>query len=476
MSYIDFREKRRWQRVDFDKFYRFQCFTENNFVLTKWWIYKDIKDIKIWDEVYNYTWEFLNKVINVFSEIKETIKIWLWPMWVITTTVDHPFYCKKLLKWWNDIRHQKYLDWNWILAKEIKKYDMLMLSNYKHELSIKLSHDELFFLWYWLWDGTITKNAIRICSCNKNKKYEKIMSLDINLKTYEYKNQEWTFDHMLVNRNHEQLHKLIMSIGTWMDKQIPLIFGIEEYKIIIDWYLSADWCLYQNKKDHYRAQTICKRLALSITYASLVCWYATNIKELKKNAIQYIQWRKVNCHPLSYHIIISKSNWIRSNLTHDYDNAKRVICKSTDENKELNTVYNITTDGDNTYSINNIWVHNCVDLIRQYALEVFKIQLPSSWWSAKLRWLSNWWKHKKIPNTPEWVPQQWDIIFFDATPRNSFWHVWIVESADVNTVVVLDQNGWIWKWNWIAWDEIQLRKFNYIRPRCLWRIRLTSKK
>lgn len=118
----------------------------------------------------------------------------------------------------------------------------------------------------------------------------------------------------------------------------------------------------------------------------------------------------------------------------------------------------------------------CTDLIRQYGREVFGKSLPSSWWSARSWRFQKRWKNKKIPNTPEWAPQQWDIIFFDATPRNSFWHVWVVESADVKTVVVLDQNWWVWKWNWIAWDEIQLRKFNYIRPRCLWRIRLTSKK
>lgn len=70
--------------------------------------------------------------------------------------------------------------------------------------------------------------------------------------------------------------------------------------------------------------------------------------------------------------------------------------------------------------------------------------------------------YDKIPNTIQAIPQQGDIIIFKPTPSNkNHGHIGIVDSANKSYVWVLEQNGWLGKWEWVGTDAIRIRKYSY---------------
>lgn len=132
------------------------------------------------------------------------------------------------------------------------------------------------------------------------------------------------------------------------------------------------------------------------------------------------------------------------------------------------------------YMENSTLGFQCVAWVKIYCEEVYWITLWSFWWTA-YNWFTTWspfnkTKWEKILNTPEFVPEQWDIIFFDKDKQNWMcWHVWIVDSADLNSINILNQNMWTWTWKADS-DKFKLSKFDYLKPKCLWVYRLKKQK
>lgn len=94
--------------------------------------------------------------------------------------------------------------------------------------------------------------------------------------------------------------------------------------------------------------------------------------------------------------------------------------------------------------------NQCVDLMRQYCLEVFKVSgyvaIPPRGNAKDIfkNFVSNKY-FKKVINTPTGVPKKGDILFF----KTSLWfpfsfgiagHVGIVDYADMYNIVLFNQN------------------------------------
>ena len=107
--------------------------------------------------------------------------------------------------------------------------------------------------------------------------------------------------------------------------------------------------------------------------------------------------------------------------------------------------------------------HQCVDLIKHYALNVLWIKLGSFWGSAK-----TWWENKENTFKPEIfkkneyyrdnIPEAWDIIFFNT--NTSYWHTAVVLNANKDWIKVLEQNVWNWDWKWSD-DRVKIWLYNY---------------
>ena len=117
-------------------------------------------------------------------------------------------------------------------------------------------------------------------------------------------------------------------------------------------------------------------------------------------------------------------------------------------------------------SLSNDYWAQCVLLAKTFAKEVLWIQLWYFWWSA-IAWFKN--KHwtfddklwVKRLNTPDWIPEVWSLIFFEWKNFSQYGHVWIVMSAWINTVNILEQNGWTWAGTWTWTDAIRIQAYDY---------------
>jgi len=74
-----------------------------------------------------------------------------------------------------------------------------------------------------------------------------------------------------------------------------------------------------------------------------------------------------------------------------------------------------------------------------------------NWWYSWSPFDSNW----KRSNYARWlIPKEWDIIFFDSTLDNIYWHVAVVSNwiNTIYSVTILEQNWWNGFGNWL-WDN-----------------------
>lgn len=121
----------------------------------------------------------------------------------------------------------------------------------------------------------------------------------------------------------------------------------------------------------------------------------------------------------------------------------------------------------------SLW-YQCVALAKLYSSKVFNIQLSWFSWSA-IEWRNTWSpfdsKRTRV-NVWKTIPKQWDIIFFNKTSSNPYWHVAVVDSSTASKVLFIEQNWWKWTWTWIWTDAIRINNSDY--KNVLWRFSLNQ--
>lgn len=102
--------------------------------------------------------------------------------------------------------------------------------------------------------------------------------------------------------------------------------------------------------------------------------------------------------------------------------------------------------------------YQCVDLAKLYSKEVYWITLWSFGGTAR----SGWFNKKKTFDPKLWerieykvgmMPKRGDIIFYDEWVSG---HVAIVQDANKIDIMVLEQNGATWNWDWKGYNQINL--------------------
>lgn len=117
----------------------------------------------------------------------------------------------------------------------------------------------------------------------------------------------------------------------------------------------------------------------------------------------------------------------------------------------------------------------CTDWSRQFAKEVW-YQIWTFSWSALNGWKTGspfvgteW---VRVENSINAVPEQGAIIFFDKTTTNPYGHVAVVDSADSNNIILVEQNAGSGNGNGIGANAITRRTVGYTarawRGKCLW--------
>ena len=106
----------------------------------------------------------------------------------------------------------------------------------------------------------------------------------------------------------------------------------------------------------------------------------------------------------------------------------------------------------------------CVDWSREFANEIGSPIGTFSWsalncWNTGSAFTGTKWKRVKYM----WnVPTAWDILFFDKTPNNPYWHTSVADWWCSKTILLsVEQNGGKWQWQWTWTDAIRRKKWDY---------------
>lgn len=350
------------------------CFTAGHLVMTDKG-YKNIEDIKIGDKVLTHKNKF-EEVKNTFVKIaNELYNIKIMGSENIECTENHPFYVRKRKFTKVNKKHVvKLNDPEWIKAKDLDKNCFVgvainqksKLPEWKGELT-KCFDDENFWwmIGRYIGDGwTTSKNKVCICSAfneineiievvNKlNHKYNNLFHYSISKERTTYK---------LQMRNYE-LYCYLNQFGKYAygKRFTNDIFDlpINLLKSFLNGYISADGYI-NNKKKITKISTVSKELA----HGTVQC--VMKAYNIPCRLYKYIKPKKYKIEGR----IVNQRDLYEVEWLNEYNESKRYAyyehgymwmpIRKIDIYKENTLVYNMEVNEDNSYTVNNLIVHNC---------------------------------------------------------------------------------------------------------------------
>ncbi len=365
------------------------CFTGNTIVLTSGG-YKKISDIKIGDYVFTHKSNY-KPVVNIYeNNTSELIEINACGIFPIKCTINHPFYVRHRIKG----RVKKYSEPEWVDAQNLKKTDMLCLPVNKNDdipkfKSIDFTNKNLWWLigryigdgWCEYVEDRKEKRLIICCNKKTDGELNEILSKIDNILDFRFEESRTTYKIFIKN---DELFEYLQRFGKYAygKKLNSDIFNLPEYLLVefLNGYISADGyigadgfcyiktvsydlangliqCIAKTFKKHCGVHTLPEKLGVIEN---------RNIQNKEKYVI-YFQQNKVN----------KQRNYYDGNYIWLYIKSVKKEIKQT-------KVYNLSVLDDNTYTVNNIAVHNCGKVISTKPLDEF---LPSCYDSDGVRYL-----------------------------------------------------------------------------------------
>lgn len=290
------------------------CFVSGTKVLTEDG-YSNIENIKVGTRVLTHTASW-KEVLEIGSKVSETFQIKAQGMLPTTTTYEHPYYTSTMSR----TKGKRVLSEPiWKKAGELKKKDFIAIPIIKDTANIyDLTDDECYVLGRYIADerstGFSSKRLLEIaekeCGIGAVNKY---------------------------------ISPTLLKLPT------------SKLKILLDGLLDGDGCLV---KDIYKLTSVSQTLVQSLTLAvAKVYGTVVNLVFTKKDPTCIIEGRVVNQKDI-YTASFCKTIKKQSNYftTEDYI---WVPVKSVSKTEVKELVFNLEVEGDNTYTANNIVVHNC---------------------------------------------------------------------------------------------------------------------
>lgn len=358
----------------------FPCFTAGHKILTMNG-YKNIEDIIVGDYVLTHKNRFKKVLTTMIKEIQNLNHLKIYGSVLHKVTNEHPYYVAEKIKKWNkkdktyDIT---YSDFKWVETKDLipnKHYALININKDNQILNdfIPLDVDE--FYWFigrfladgWYEDGVrkgrknSLVNKVFLCSSHLEKDFivEKLNKLNLHYGIYK---ERTVYKYIFSNKSLVDFFKKFgrYSYGKYFPNEI-LSLNKDKLKLILEGYESGDG-YFDKKNNCINITTINEKLALGLQ--NIVHKVYNNpclIRFCKTKDTTIIENRVVN--QKNFYIVTYKKNEIplkgkQTALLNDYmlfpikKNEKIDL-----ENKVK--VYNLEVEDDNSYTVNNIIVHNC---------------------------------------------------------------------------------------------------------------------
>lgn len=327
---------------------------------------KPIEDIQVGDFVLTHTGEFHEVLNSGCTGTKETVRLKAMGICDIVATPNHPFYVRHMRRrfpsFYVDGKRKRgnervFEKPEWKPLRELTKKDYIGIPISGYELKSGLTEEELWLVGRYIADGYRRHDQPTVCFCIGRDKLQAFGSM---LKDYHgYKDHGRTAVKYCITS--KKLYGICGLCGDGAEnKCFPSGFPIwnsYELGIVLDGYMSGDG---SKKKDGLRAGTVSKKLALDIVYASgkanrLPC----SLHYCKRNPTCVIEGRTVNQRD-SYEVFCNLARHKQDKAFYE-DGYVWLPIREISQNGTCD-VYNLTVDADNSYTVNNIAVHNCQGL------------------------------------------------------------------------------------------------------------------
>ncbi len=335
----------------------FPCFTGNTKILSKDG-YKNIKDINTDDYVLSHTGKW-RKVTSLMRSEKETFTIECSGFKDTITTENHPFYCVSVN---NKVKSEPY----WKSASKLTNSDYIGMAINKNSYNkLSLTNSECWLLGRYIADGHIDvqKRSGRINSYNSkiilsigSNKVDSVKEILVDFNpTIHYHNTN-TFRFIITSK---RLTDIIQNynFGRYSyNKEVPSIIQDlpkDKLKLFLDGYESGDG--YESN-DLVTCSTVSENLCFGIAicaykvYGSIVGY--SFIKKPKTTVIEGRTVNQKDIFRVRYKKTKSRIGFVKDGIL--WRKVTNVF-----KTGKVEKVYNISVDIDETYTANNIIVHNC---------------------------------------------------------------------------------------------------------------------
>ncbi|MCD3232554.1 PHP domain-containing protein (plasmid) [Clostridium botulinum] len=343
------------------------CFLGNELVMTNNG-YKQIKDISIGDVVLTHTNKFKRVVKTMKRTSDDIYTLSIANTLPITTTGNHPFLVRKKIVN-NHVRNYTIPEWK--VAKELNDEYMMGIAINKNSIipkyNVNLPFDNNNFWWIigrYMGDGwcecpkgTNQKRFIICCDKNSANELNEITNHINGLFEYRYERANTTYKIFIKNK---ELYNYVQQFGKYAyGKRLTndiLDLPVSLLESFLEGYLSADGS-YDAKCDIYGFKTVSKQLALGIS-ACINKVYKKHCRfTVIKPRIEFIEGRKVYSKE-KYDCKFSKHIKLKEHAFYEDDYIWTPL-RYLNQNSNTEEVYNLSVLDDNSYTVNNIIVHNC---------------------------------------------------------------------------------------------------------------------
>jgi site-specific DNA-cytosine methylase len=345
------------------------CFVAGTKVITKTSI-KNIEDVVVGDYVLTHTNTF-HRVLAIGAKYSDTMLLKAQGMKPTITTNEHPYYVRTMTRKWDNSKRTTYRHFSeptWKPVSELSKGDFIGMPRLRTSENVyNLTHEECWVLGRYIADGH-TRKDFRVSEDRPNdRQWQLILSIGSH-KLDVLKNSIHTL-HYSAYPHSKSVTRVVFSNKRLVEiAESECGHGAENKHIsmnllnlpndllrsLLDGYLSGDGC---NKTTHHTATSISESLILNLNLALLKVYGVNSSYEYtKRPPKKYIEGRLINQND-SYTTSFRFDMKPQSNSIL-LDDIMWLPVKST-ENTSRELVYNLEVETDNSYTANNIIVHNC---------------------------------------------------------------------------------------------------------------------
>lgn len=366
--------------------------------------YKKIEDIVVGDKVLTHNNRY-RKVLKTMSRKSDHINhIKANGCNDLFVTDEHPIYCLSN----NKIQ--------WVKAKNVTTSDYICFNVNTNSIASKCSDNILWLIGRYVADGHINKytsNSVNFAiALKKVDEFEKHIPEDLQDKFKKFE-KPGIIDFRIAD---EDFWELCYEFGTGSNKkELPewiLNMPSDQCRIFLDGYFSGD--------GHYRTVGNCEQMMFTTSSHKLFLGLQTLITKV------------YGLVPSAYHRTDSRSKnfsdtwqgqfYFNQTKTTQIKENNQIFTKIKSVEKIINPidVYNIEVEEDNSYTVNNVIVHNCQDLSvagKQLGMDEDSGTRSSLLWQVK-RLLN------EVPNLPDILIME-NVVQVYSKKNLKNWENWV---------------------------------------------------